>query len=213
MQQVLCFGDSNTWGYDPANRGERYSPQLRWTGLLQMLLAQSSGHQWKVVEEGSTAEPRYLAQSWSLIGLAQLYRPLCAQPQTAVRNHSYAGNQRYQNPLSCHRTNHCAGNGTVAAGNTLACASESRVPPILLIAPKPLNPDIMNPEFDRQSAEKSSQLAAFYRQIAAKYGCDFLDAGAFMPFPSLDGIHLSAQEHRILAQAVADWVCKLPPRT
>ena len=52
MQQVLCFGDSNTWGYDPANRGERYSPQLRWTGLLQMLLAQSSGHQWKVVEEG-----------------------------------------------------------------------------------------------------------------------------------------------------------------
>ena len=31
---ILCYGDSNTWGYDPAS-GERFSPDTRWTGVLE----------------------------------------------------------------------------------------------------------------------------------------------------------------------------------
>tara|TARA_B110000503_G_scaffold117403_1_gene177394 strand:- start:4940 stop:5560 length:621 start_codon:yes stop_codon:yes gene_type:complete len=44
---ILCFGDSNTWGYDPKD-GSRYSRELRWTGMLQMLL----GPKFTVIEEG-----------------------------------------------------------------------------------------------------------------------------------------------------------------
>src|SRR5918995_379176 len=33
MRTVLCYGDSNTWGYDPATR-KRYPPHVRWTGVL-----------------------------------------------------------------------------------------------------------------------------------------------------------------------------------
>ena len=32
---ILCFGDSNTWGYKPDKSG-RYDENIRWTGLLQM---------------------------------------------------------------------------------------------------------------------------------------------------------------------------------
>ena len=38
MQQVLCFGDSNTWGYNPEN-GERFPWGIRWTSILQQKLA------------------------------------------------------------------------------------------------------------------------------------------------------------------------------
>lgn len=31
---ILCFGDSNTWGYKPDKSG-RYDENIRWTGLLQ----------------------------------------------------------------------------------------------------------------------------------------------------------------------------------
>lgn len=32
---LLCYGDSNTYGYDPRSYlGERYPRSVRWTGLL-----------------------------------------------------------------------------------------------------------------------------------------------------------------------------------
>lgn len=42
---VICFGDSNTWGYDPRDKfGDHYHP--RWTDLL----AEFTG--WNIVNEG-----------------------------------------------------------------------------------------------------------------------------------------------------------------
>ena len=44
MFQIICFGDSNTWGYNPET-GERFDKDTRWTGILQTLL----GEQYNVV--------------------------------------------------------------------------------------------------------------------------------------------------------------------
>ncbi|MBR4163692.1 MAG: hypothetical protein IKR11_09235 [Solobacterium sp.] len=36
MKQILCIGDSNTYGYDPRSYfGSRYPKEIRWTGLLE----------------------------------------------------------------------------------------------------------------------------------------------------------------------------------
>ena len=44
--RVLCFGDSNTYGYDPRSYiGERYPESVRWTALLN-----ATG--WVVTNEG-----------------------------------------------------------------------------------------------------------------------------------------------------------------
>jgi len=37
MKNLLCFGDSNTWGYSPED-GTRFPPDVRWTGVLQKSL-------------------------------------------------------------------------------------------------------------------------------------------------------------------------------
>jgi len=47
MKTVLCYGDSNTWGYDPTSK-ERFAPETRWTGVL----AESLGVAFRVIEEG-----------------------------------------------------------------------------------------------------------------------------------------------------------------
>ncbi|HVO37470.1 MAG TPA: hydrolase, partial [Spirochaetia bacterium] len=47
MYEVMCFGDSNTWGYDPATGG-RFGRAVRWTGVLQAAL----GNDYVVIEEG-----------------------------------------------------------------------------------------------------------------------------------------------------------------
>ena len=45
--RILCFGDSNTFGYIPG-RGGRYDRHTRWPGRLQELL----GSEYQVIEEG-----------------------------------------------------------------------------------------------------------------------------------------------------------------
>ena len=45
--RILCFGDSNTWGYDPTN-GLRYEKHQRYTGILQELMKEDD-----IIEEGS----------------------------------------------------------------------------------------------------------------------------------------------------------------
>jgi len=39
MYRIVCFGDSNTWGYDPET-GERFDENTRWTALLQKMLGE-----------------------------------------------------------------------------------------------------------------------------------------------------------------------------
>ena len=31
---ILCFGDSNTWGFIPGSDCERYAPDVRWPGVM-----------------------------------------------------------------------------------------------------------------------------------------------------------------------------------
>ena len=48
MKQILCFGDSNTWGYDGESR-ERLPWGVRWTSLLQEKL---NKEKYRGIEEG-----------------------------------------------------------------------------------------------------------------------------------------------------------------
>ena len=49
MRKILFYGDSNTYGYDPADfYGNRFPKRERWTTILQLFL----GDEWEVVPEG-----------------------------------------------------------------------------------------------------------------------------------------------------------------
>ena len=48
MKRVLCYGDSNTWGYISGTNHQRYGESQRWTKLLQKKLGES----FEVIEEG-----------------------------------------------------------------------------------------------------------------------------------------------------------------
>nr|WP_330390789.1 GDSL-type esterase/lipase family protein [Anaerostipes sp. 494a] len=48
MKQILCFGDSNTYGLIPGT-SERYNWSVRWTGILDQSLSQKG---YRIIEEG-----------------------------------------------------------------------------------------------------------------------------------------------------------------
>ena len=47
MKKIICFGDSNTYGYNPATGG-RFDENTRWPKVLQKLL----GEDYEIFEEG-----------------------------------------------------------------------------------------------------------------------------------------------------------------
>ena len=52
MKTILCFGDSNTWGFNCLDLQDdlpfRFDFQTRWTGILSATL----GSQFRIIEEG-----------------------------------------------------------------------------------------------------------------------------------------------------------------
>lgn len=48
MKRVVCYGDSNTWGYISGTNHLRYDENTRWTRLLQKEL----GEKFEIIEEG-----------------------------------------------------------------------------------------------------------------------------------------------------------------
>ena len=45
--RILCYGDSNTWGYISDSDHQRHSKTERWTGVLQNML----GDNFEIIEE------------------------------------------------------------------------------------------------------------------------------------------------------------------
>jgi lysophospholipase L1-like esterase len=43
MKTILCYGDSNTWGFEPVSEN-RYSRAERWTGVLREELGPDLSH-------------------------------------------------------------------------------------------------------------------------------------------------------------------------
>jgi lysophospholipase L1-like esterase len=85
-----------------------------------------------------------------------------------------------------------------------------RAPAVLLVSPPPLG-TLTNLAAVFEGAEETSRaLAEAYREQAELLGCAFLDAGRFVQSSDLDGIHLEADAHRALGEAVARHVRDLP---
>ena len=69
---VLCFGDSNTWGYSPDD-GERFAPDVRWPGVLAARL----GDDWRVIEEGLNGRTSAFDDPLDPILNGKTFLPVC----------------------------------------------------------------------------------------------------------------------------------------
>lgn len=100
LKTVLCFGDSNTFGYDPigvaAGERARYPFEERWPGAMQRLL----GSGWRVVEEGLSGRTTVHDDPFEpgLCGMDALGVRPGERPAAGLRHH-HAGHQRHEDVL------------------------------------------------------------------------------------------------------------------
>src|SRR5262249_31835989 len=84
------------------------------------------------------------------------------------------------------------------------------VPKILVIAPPPIgNPKGPIAAKFRGGEEKCRGLAEAYKQICSELSCGFFDAGTVISSSTIDGVHLDADQHIRLGQALDDIVASI----
>ncbi len=172
---IICFGDSNTYGYDPRGYfGGRYDADSRWVDIV----AAETG--WMVYNMGQngrevpTAAPAFPADTDLLIvmlGTNDLLQG-CSPAQAAERL------ARFLSGISLDRNK------------------------LLLIAPPPMALGEWVPS--QQLMDDSRTFARLCQTLAERLGIRFADAGRWDIPLAYDGVHFTEQGHRAFAAGLLE---------
>jgi lysophospholipase L1-like esterase len=201
MSVIVCFGDSNTWGYDPA-AGTRLSRDARWTGVLQHELG--SDHQ--VIEEGLNGRTTVFDDPIEPGRRGADYLPACLLSHKPLDLLIIAlGCNDLKARFGVPPSDVAAGVERLIEIARAAPVSPTEGPPaILIVAPPPLAKLTGFAEMFAGGTEKSHALAARYAEVAEHCGVGFVDAGQFIHCSDLDGIHFEADQHAVLGRVMAE---------
>lgn len=199
MKQILCFGDSNTYGLIPGTK-ERYPWEVRWTGILAQGVKEKG---FQVVEEG-------------LCGRTTVFEDELRENRkgAAVLPMILESHQPLEKVILMLGTNDCKtiyqasaeviGKGIEKLVHQIQAADENIE--ILLVSPILLGEGVgeegYDPEFNQESVRISKELKIVYEQVAKRNGCAFLAASDYAKASGADREHLDETGHRRLAEAV-----------
>jgi lysophospholipase L1-like esterase len=204
IRTVLCYGDSNTWGYATVPRPDgRYEADERWPGVLRREL----GPAWSVIEEGLSArttvrdDPVEGADKNGktyLLPCLKTHKPLDAVVLMLGTNDLKA---RFN--LSAWEIAQGIDVLVTMILSTPVGRNEG-VPEVLVVAPPPtLAKFPAHAEMFAGAAPKSKEMAKHYKAVAALHGVGFLDAGTVAKSSKVDGFHLDPDAHAAIGKAVA----------
>lgn len=203
-KRIVCFGDSNTWGYCPMN-GLRYDDEVRWTGRLQMLL----GDAYSVIEEGQNGRTTVWDDPVEnrLAGLTYLWPCMESHSPFDLLIIMLGSNDtKIRFGVQARSIADSAGR-LVDVAQKCTFGRENKPPKVLLVAPIRIEEnEVYDDLFGKQAVEKSKGFSAAYRKIADQYGCYFLDAAEFAEPSETDGLHMTPQGHEKLANAIFEAV-------
>ena len=201
MMRVLCYGDSNTWGYVPGS-GSRYAPTIRWTGVLQVNL----GNEVSIIECGlngrTTAwdDPTFPGRNGAqaLPSVLETHQPLDLVVIMLGTN-----DMKYGFGLTASKI---AQGLEILVGivQTSQVGPLSVAPKVLLVSPPRIRTMalISYPVF-KQARQKSRSLPTLYRAVAKRHRCHFLNATEIAAASHIDGVHLDSWGHRKLGETMA----------
>ncbi|HZQ15632.1 MAG TPA: GDSL-type esterase/lipase family protein [Gaiellaceae bacterium] len=189
MKTIVCFGDSNTWGYAPGSNHGRLPREARWPVRLQRAL----GGQFEVIAEGLNGRTAAVESPVEDGRNGLPYFLPC------LRSHKpvdlvvvYLGTNDVE--LLSHEL------VARSVGRLVKLARHSETgpglgaPEVLVVCPPPF---------------EGHELGPFYAAECAELGCELLDLAGVVSYSEQDPWHLDEAGHAALAVAVEERVRKL----
>lgn len=198
-KRILCFGDSNTWGYIPEN-ATRYDESVRWTCQLEKML----GDGWVVIEEGMTgrttvfdtgfdddlngkkALPYILKSQLPLDAVVIMLgtNDLCERHMDRIELGITELVRLIKNADSIYRTK---------------MPIFTKEPRILLVSPLPYGKKCA---LSDEIKKESELYPSVYKRVAEKCGVDYLDPSLYIVPSSVDGIHFTPEAHKEMSKLI-----------
>jgi len=208
MPNILAYGDSITWGADPARPGVRHPPAVRWPEVLAAALGGSA----TIITDGlrgrTTAYDEHLAEcdrngARLLPSALYAHAPLdlvilmlgTNDLKPAIAGSAIAAMQGMRRLIE------------ITLNHSPRFAEASR-PRVLVVAPPHIIPtaDALYTDMFAGAAAQSQKLAALYAALAQEMGVSFFDCDPVAQASSLDGVHLDAANTAAIGAALAPIV-------
>lgn len=201
MKNILCFGDSNTYGYNPENCG-RYDNNTRWTGVLQELLKD----EYNIIEEGYNARTVIFKDYGDYKTCSIDYLPDCLQ------KYSQADLVIIMLGLNDFQTIFHASVDAVLTGiktliNIIRGSEYHSDTEILLLPPAIIGNNIDRSNFgcmfNKRSIAKTIEFSKKLKTLAKDEDCEYFDVNRIIKTCSEDSIHFNMNAHRKIAETLS----------
>lgn len=207
QKRILCFGDSNTYGFDHKTWG-RYDYADRWPGALQKLL----GPEYQIIEEGQCGRTTVFedptspgsAGSGVLPVLLGSHRPLDLVILCL-------GTNDLKRIFNTTAVEVAKGMGELVRLTLRHDYGVYKAPQVLVLSPILIGEGIEDNEFfgfGRSAVAESARLAGYFKNTADVHNCLFMDASGIAA-PAGDRLHLDKAGHAAMARALADKIWEL----
>lgn len=205
MKYILCYGDSNTYGYIPGY-GNRYSKEERWTGILQEVL----GEEYIIIEEGYNGRTTKYDDPVDAErnGWKNLRKCIETYKQVDVAL-IMLGSNDVKKSFGAKAEDSANNVGEIADFIKEYYRNLQKSEPAILIISPPILSDVVlsgifDGEFDERSINESLKFSNSFKELAANKSLFYFD-GASVTKPSyIDGLHLDPESHNKLAVALSE---------
>lgn len=199
-KKILCFGDSNTYGFVPGE-GVRYKKSVRWTGVL----ADCLGEGYKVFEGGCNNRVCFSnhPDGKKFIGNEFIYKYLPYDIDIIITCLGANDLQKnYHNSFSDLEK----GFYEYILGIKMVFNSK-----IIILAPPFINKEVVKNEFfkelfDEKSVEMSMFLPEIWKKVAKSTDCYFLNLNLLTDVSKADGLHYTSDSHRVIGVELAKFI-------
>ncbi|MBM3763568.1 MAG: GDSL family lipase [Acidobacteria bacterium] len=208
MKTVLVYGDSLSWGIVPGTR-KRLPFTQRWPGAMELALQGKI----RVIEDclngrRTVWEDPFKPGRNGLVGLGQ--RMEVNSPLDLAIVMLGSNDFQFSTPFT---TPWSAAQGVASiVGEMRRAPIEPGMlaPPILIVTPPALRQSEVQPMPKFEGAHlRSAGLSVGLEEVAKDLGCAFFDASQVAKTSATDGVHLDADQHELMARAMADEVTRL----
>lgn len=203
MNKLLCFGDSNTFGFNPKN-GSRFDKSIRWTGILQRLCE----NKFHIIEAGCNNRTAFSDNPAGKMFSGYKILPELLQKDLSIVILAIGINDlQFQYNVTVNDIKNGITNLIKIIQNNNPNTK------IILVSPNELTENVLKSPifstlFDESSIEKSKILPLRYAQIAKENNCDFIDLNTFVTPSEIDGLHFEQKEHKRIAQEIFNHLNK-----
>jgi len=200
MKTILCFGDSNTWGYNPVSC-DRFPAESRWPGVLKATL----GDGWTVIPEGLNGRTTVWEDPIEEYKNGKSYLYPCLEshkPLDLVVILLGTNDLKFRFHVGASDIADSAGRLAEIVRSSTA-GPGGKAPRVLVLAPPPILETGPFVEMFKGGADKSANFRKEFERMGKQKNIDILFVEDVASSSPVDGIHLSAEGQAAIGRAVA----------